>query len=113
MRLIARMPDARQAGFLVDSLRNSGFDRKDMIISGLAGLEEHRPGDPGDVAGEIAFVKTEREGLWETGAFAGGIEGFNPEGKRGILVAVETPKRGAGRVRAMMEQAGAVEIIQD
>ncbi len=112
MRLIARMPDTRQVGFLVDTLRNGGFDRKDMIISDLADAEEQRLDDPEEVADELAFVKTERDGLWETGAFTDGIDGLNP-GKSGIIVAVKTPKHEADRVRAMMEQSGAVEIIQD
>lgn len=112
MRIIARLPDTRQVGFLVDTLRNGGFDRKDMIISDLADVKGQRLDDPEEVADEIAFIKTEREGLWETGAFADGIKGLNP-GKRGIIVAVETPKHEADRVRAMMEQSGAIEIIQD
>ena len=40
MRLIAVLPDVRQVGFLVDSLRNAGFDRKDLIISDLAEDQE-------------------------------------------------------------------------
>lgn len=112
MRLIARMPDAKQVGFLVDTLRNAGFDRKDMIISDLAGADDERRRNPVEAADELAFIKTEREGLWEAGAFADGIEGLDP-GKRGILVAVKTPKHEADRVRAMMKQSGAAEIIQD
>ena len=112
MRLIARMPDTRQVGFLVDTLRNGGFDRKDMIISDLADAEDQRRDDPEEIADELAFIKTERDGLWEAGAFVDGIKGLEP-GKRGIIVAVEIPKHEADRVRAMMEQSGAVEIIQD
>ncbi|MCL6634583.1 MAG: hypothetical protein K6T29_02285 [Peptococcaceae bacterium] len=112
MRMIARMPDTRQVGFLVDTLRNGGFDRKDMVISDLADAEDRRRDDPEEMADELAFIKTERDGLWEAGAFTDGIKGLNP-GKKGIVVAVEIPRREAGRVRAMMEQSGAVEIIQD
>lgn len=112
MRLIARLPDKRQVGFLIDTLRNGGFDRKDMIVSDLADAEGQRHDDPEEVADEIAFIKSERDGLWETGAFADGIKGLDP-GKSGIIVAVKTPKHEADRVRAMMEQSGAVEIIQD
>ena len=39
MRLVARIPDERQVSALVDSLRNIGFDRGDMIISSLADEE--------------------------------------------------------------------------
>lgn len=111
MRLVARMPDKRQVGFLVDTLRNGGFDRKDMIISDMADVDERLLKNPEEVADEISFIKTERDGLWETGAYANGIEGL--KSRKGILVAVKTPKHEADRVRAMMEQSGAVEIIQD
>lgn len=112
MRLIARMPDTKQASFLIDTLRNGGFDRKDLIVSDLADAAGQRHTDPAEVAGEVPFIKTEREGLWETGPFADGIQGLDPQ-KRGIIVAVKTPKHEADRVRAMMEQSGAVEIVQD
>jgi hypothetical protein len=64
-----------------------------------------------EIADEIAFMKTERDGLWETGAFSGGVKGL--DGDTGIIVAVKTPKHDADRVRALMEQSGAIEIIQD
>jgi len=109
MRLIARMPDPKQASFLIDSLRNGGFNRKDFIVSDPAEGQEW--GGLEEAADELAFIKTEREGWGETGAFADGIDGL--KGKEGIIVAVKTPKHEADRVRAMMEQSGAVEIIQD
>lgn len=111
MRLIALMPDEGQVGFLVDSLRNEGFDRKDMIISDLAEARDQRIRDPEEVADELAFIKTERDELWETAPFAGGVEGLGA--RRGILVAVECPKHAASRVRNIMEQNGASKIIQD
>lgn len=111
MRLIALMPNQGQVGFLVDSLRNAGFDRKDMIVSDLAKAREERLRDPEEFASELAFIKTERDELWETAPFADGIEGLNAS--RGILVAVECPKHSASRVREIMEQNGAAKIIQD
>lgn len=113
MRLVAWMPNQDQVGFLVDSLLNAGFDRKDMIISDLADAERQRHDEPEEIAGEVAFIKTEREGLWEAGAYVDVIKGFKAEGKHGIVVVVKTPKHEADRVRAIMEQSGAAEIIQD
>jgi hypothetical protein len=110
MRIIGRLPDKRQVGFLVDSLKKSGFDRKDMIVSDLMDTAGQRA-VPEEIADEIAFIKTERDGLWETGAFADGIKGL--DGNTGIIVAVKTPKHDADLVRAMMEQSGAIQIIQD
>ncbi|WHH58146.1 hypothetical protein [Petroclostridium sp. X23] len=109
MRLIARLPVQDQVGSLVDSLRNIGFDRKDMIISDIG--EEQKWNNPETAAEEMSFIKSERDGLWEIGTFAEGIKGL--KGKQGIVVAVETPKHDADKVRAIMEQSGAVEIIQD
>lgn len=109
MRLIARFPDQRQVGALVDSLKNAGFDRKDMIISDLADTRSFNTIE--EAAEEISFVKTERNGLGELGTFAEGIKGL--EGDSGIIVAVKTPKHESTIVRSIMEQSGAVEIIQD
>lgn len=109
MRLIARLPETKQASFLVDSLRNGGFDRKDLIISDLA--KEQVWNSPEQAADEVAFTKTEREGLWEIGTYASGIKGL--EGTKGILVAVEAPKHDAARIMTMMLDSGAIEIIQD
>lgn len=109
MRLIARFPDQRQVGALVDSLKNAGFDRKDMIISDLADTQIFNTIE--EAAEEISFIKTERNGLGEIEGFAGGIKGLT--GERGIIVAVKTPKHDSTIVRSIMEQSGAVEIIQD
>jgi len=109
MRLIARFPDHTQVGSLIDTLKNAGFSRKDMIVSDL---EDRMNWDSVDKAAEEAvFIKTETEGLGEIKPFGEGISGL--EGKRGIIVAVELPKHNSDRVREMMEQSGAVEIIQD
>jgi hypothetical protein len=110
MRIIGRLPDKRQVGFLVDSLKNSGFDRKDMIVSDLMDAAGQQA-VPEEVADKVAFIKTERDGAWETGAFSDGVKSL--EGGTGIIVAVKTPKHDADRVRAIMEQSGAIEIIQD
>ncbi|QNB44917.1 hypothetical protein BR63_00380 [Thermanaerosceptrum fracticalcis] len=109
MRLIARFPNKEQVGFLVDSLRNSGFDRKDMIISDLGEEQEFKSIE--DAAEEMPLIKTELESLSKVGTFGDSIKGL--KGRDGIIVAVELPKHDATRVREMMEQSGAVEIIQD
>lgn len=109
MRLIARFPDQRQVGALVDSLKNAGFDRKDMIISDLADKQVFET--PEEAGEELSFIKTERNGLGEIESFASGIKGL--EGNEGIIVAVKTPKHESTIVRSIMEQSGAVEIIED
>lgn len=109
MRLIARFPDQRQVGALVDSLRNAGFDRADMIISDMADTQVFDTTE--EAAQEISFIKTERNGLGEKGSFASGIKGL--EGETGIIVAVKTPKHESTIVRSIMEQSGAAEIVED
>lgn len=110
MRIIARMPDSRQVGALVDSLRNIGLDRKDMIISDMAEEQQFKNVDEATDAGMI-FVQSERNGLGELEPFWTGVKGL--KGDRGILVAVKVPKHDSDRVREIMEQSGAVEIVQD
>lgn len=109
MRLIARFPDNKEASALIDTLKKAGFDRKDMIVSDLAKQQEYNTIE--EAAEEITFIKTERDGLGEIETFGQGIKGL--KGKRGIIVAVETPKHESDRIRSYMEQSGAVEIIQD
>lgn len=110
MRLIARMPDQQQVSALVDSLRNIGYDRSDMIISNLADEQEFKSVEEATEKG-ISMIKTERNSLNDVGTFAEGIEGL--KGETGILVAVKTPKNDASKVREIMEQSGADEVIQD
>lgn len=109
MRLVARFSESRQASALVDSLRNIGLDRKDMIISDMA--KEQKYSTIEEAAEEITFVKTEREGFGDIRTFASGVKGL--KGDTGIIVAVEAPKREGTKIREIMEQSGAVEIAQD
>lgn len=109
MRIIARMPAEDQVGFLVDTLKNIGYDRKDMIISNIA--KEQQWATPLQAAENVTLIKSERDSLNDVSPFAEGIKGLR--GKEGILVAVETSKREAAKVRNIMEQSGAAEIIQD
>lgn len=109
MRIIGRFRDQRDVGAVIDSLRNTGLDRKDMIVSSLS---DDKGFNSFEEANEnIAFIKSERDSLGEFQSYASGIKGL--KGDTGILVAVETSKHNTNRIRAMMEQSGAVEIIQD
>jgi hypothetical protein len=109
MRIVAVFPDQRQVGGFVDSLRNIGLDRKDMIISDFKKEQEYTNIE--DAAKEIIFIKSEREGLNELGTFANGITGL--KSNEGIIVAVELPKHESDKVREIADQNGAIEILQD
>jgi len=109
LRIVGRFPDQRQVGFVVDGLKNLGLDRKDMIISDFA----EGPMTEGQrLTGEI-MVQSERDSIrvGENSGFTEGFEGFDR--RQGILVSVEIPKHFTQRVREVMEQSGAEEIIQD
>ena len=110
MRLIARMPDERQVGALVDSLKNIGLDRRDMVISIMAEEQKYHSVEAATDAG-ISFVQSERNGLGELEPFWTGVDGL--KGDVGILVAVKIPKHDSDRVRTIMKQSGAVEVVQD
>jgi hypothetical protein len=110
MRLIARLPDQRQVSALVDTLRNLGIRRNDMIVSDLAEGQQFDSVEEATELG-ISMIKTERNGLNDVETFADGIEGL--KGDEGIIVAVRMPKHSASKIREAMEQSGAVEIIQD
>ncbi|HHW40300.1 MAG TPA: hypothetical protein GXX19_03980 [Syntrophomonadaceae bacterium] len=111
MRLIARFPNKEQVGSLVYALKQAGFDRGDMIISELE--EEQKWDSFEEAVREETLVETGRDSIrpGEVEPFGEGIKGL--KGKKGIIVAVEAPKHESDRVRAIMEQSGAVEIIQD
>lgn len=110
MRLVAIMPDREQVGFLVDSLRQAGFERDDMIITDLAGPRQETA-VPNEVVEEMIFIESEREGLWEAQDFFSGVS--DDTYNFGVAVAVEVPKHAADRVRRIMEENGAVKIYSD
>lgn len=78
MHLIARFRDRQQVSSFADTLRNEGFDRKEMIISDPAERRQYRTAE--EAAAEIAFVRTEREGLGGIGTFADGVKGCGAAG---------------------------------
>lgn len=101
-RVIGVFSQQDQVGSVVDSLRNIGFDRKDMIISDTlkSSLGQVRDGD------EIADIQTEREGFFEKGPYTDTLQ----LRRSGLVVALEVPRREADKVREIMEQSGATEI---
>lgn len=109
MRVIGKFDEGRLVNALVDSLRNIGLDRKDMIISNIA--EDEKFDSLDGEARETILIKNERDALGETNSFTSGINEL--QGNEGIVVAVECPKKFASRVQGIMEQNGAVEVFKD
>lgn len=109
MRIVGRFPYQQQIGAVVDSLKNMGLDRSDMIISDLA---EETAWDRRLNEDQI-LAETLGDSFWPggTGAFSQGIKGLS--GREGIIVSVEIPAHSTSQVREIMEQTGAVEVVQD
>ncbi len=101
------MPNQEQVGGLIDSLKNAGFDRKDLVVASLSksftGWEN---------PDEVAYLKTERDELRQegTGSYTDFLAGYAGQG---VAVAVEAPRHELDRLREIMEQNGAARIIQD
>lgn len=106
MRLIAIMPRAEQVGFLVDSLRNASFDRKDMVIADMSSVAaaDVRAGE------DLSYLQTERDELWEKEPWARQL--LDECHGAGIAVAVEMSRHDAPEVREIMEQSGARKILE-
>ncbi|WP_258360645.1 hypothetical protein [Moorella sulfitireducens (nom. illeg.)] len=106
-RVIGIIPNQEQVGGLIDSLKNAGFDRKDMIVASLS-----KSFTDWEKPDEIAYLKTERDELWQegTGAYTDFLAGYAGQG---VAVAVEAPRHELARIREIMEQNGAAKILQE
>jgi len=107
MHLIGLFQEPSEVGGLVDALKNSGIERRDMIIS--ANDEEKFAKMEAATESRITNTMSDQEDLGEIGTFAQGVKAF--EGKNGIVVSVKSPKHKAQEIKSVMEQSGAVEII--
>jgi len=101
MKIVGIFPRESQVGFIVDSLKNIGLSRKDMIISDI----EKTPYRNSTM--DNVYIKTETESLQNLSTLA---EEYQGEFENGIIVSVEVPKKKANAVREIMEQNGAVKI---
>lgn len=106
MKITAVMPRRDQASALVDSLKNIGFDRKDMIITDMYKSME----DLGNMIDNTIDLKTEREGFGEKKPYT---DFYLDDAEYGILVSLEAPRNELNKIREIMEQCGATNIIQD
>jgi hypothetical protein len=109
MRVIGKFRDGRDVNGLVDSLRNIGLDRKDMIISNTSADEQYDTLE--GAARETILIKNETDSVNDMESFASGIAQLR--GNDGIIVAVEVPKNFSNRVQGIMEDSGAVEVFRD
>ncbi len=111
MRLAARMPDSQQVSFLIDTLKNMGLSRKDMIICNLD--DQQQRDNKKEVLKEEILIQTKTESI-SIDSPETYTEGINDlQNMEGILVVVEIPRHSIQKVKAVMEKSGALEIIRD
>ena len=96
-------------GGLVDTLKNSGIQRRDMIISSYD--EEKFESMSTDASAVIPAIMSDQDDPGQLKAFVEGVK--NLHGDEGIVVSVRAAKRKAEEVKSVMEQSGAVDIVVD
>lgn len=103
MRVTGIMPDKERVGELIDSLKISGFERQDMIITDMEKSFTQR-GENDDTS----YLKTESESLVSRDPYT---DFLTDEVSQGIVIAVEASKHQSDRVRTIMKENGAIKII--
>ncbi|SHK40192.1 hypothetical protein [Paramaledivibacter caminithermalis] len=104
MRIIGIFEKENQIGGLVDSLRNVGIDRNDLVISDKPKTNSRNS------ALDKVYIKSEADSLSSLSTLSNDLP---KEADKGILVSVEIPKNKASHIREIMEQSGAAKIIFD
>lgn len=94
---------------MVDTLKNSGIQRRDMIISAY---DEEKFEDMMENATQpTPAIMSDQDDVGELKAFAENVQKLDDED--GIVVSVKVAKKKAQEVKSVMEQSGAFEIIVD
>jgi hypothetical protein len=109
MFVIGKFGDPEQVGGLVDTLKNSGILRKDIIISTYD--EEKFKEIENDLHSEIPTLTSSQYNKSQLEAFIQNVKQLNEE--NGIVVSVKCAKHKAQEVKSVMEQSGVMEIIID
>lgn len=108
INIIGRFLEPDQVGGLVDSLKNCGIQRRDMIISSFD--EQKFQSMKADVKDNqtSAVIKTDQDDPGRLEAFVESLDELKEDD--GIVVYVKAAKHKAQEVKSVMEQSGAVEI---
>ncbi len=94
---------------MVDTLKNSGIQRRDMIISAY---DEEKFEDMMENSTQpTPAIMSDQDDVGELKAFAENVQKLDDE--NGIVVSVKVAKKKAQEVKSVMEQSGAFEIIVD
>lgn len=106
MHLIGIFPEVSQVGGLVDTLKNSGIQRRDMIISVYD--EEKFEKMEALTESPMTYIMADQEDLGEIETFVNGVKEL--DSKSGLVVCVKCSRHKAQEVKSVMEQSGALEI---
>lgn len=108
IHIIGRFLEPSQVGGLVDTLKNSGIQRRDMVISSFD--EQKFQNMRSDVMKNqsSAVLKSDQDDPGQLEAFVESISDLNDD--NGIVVYVKAARHKAQEVKSVMEQSGAVEI---
>jgi hypothetical protein len=109
MHIIGKFTDPSQVGGLVDTLKNSGIQRRDMIISSYD--EEKFEKMEEAVDSKLPNIMSDQDDPGELEAFVQNIKALDEE--NGIVVSVKTARHKMQEVKSVMEQSGAFEIVLD
>jgi len=111
IKIIGRFLEPGQVGGVIDSLKNSGIQRRDMIVSSYD--EEKFQSMMNDVRdNEIsATVKSDQDDPGQLKSFVNGVTALSEDS--GIVVFVKCARHKAQEVKSVMEQSGASEIRVD
>ena len=109
MNIIGKFGDPGQVGGLIDTLKNSGILRKDIIISTYD--EEKFEEMDADMHSDLPTLLTAKYDQSQLDAFIQNTKQLSEE--NGIVVSVKCAKHKAEEVKSVMEQSGVMEIIVD
>jgi hypothetical protein len=109
IHILGRFNDQSQIGGLVDTLKNSGIQRRDIIISDFDNVKFDSMTTDTDPARPV--IMSDQDDPGELKAFVQGVKELEED--NGIVVFVKAARKKAQEVKSVMEQSGAIEIIED
>ena len=109
MHIIGKFDDPTQVGGLIDTLKNSGILRKDIIISNYD--EEKFSEMETELNSPTPSLMTEKFDRNQLEAFIQNVKQLSEE--NGIVVSVRCAKHKAQEVKSVMQQSGVSEIVVD
>lgn len=109
IHIIGRFPEPGQVGGLIDTLKNSGIQRRDMIVSSYDEEKFESMEVEADPKNPVSY--SDQDDFGELKSFVEGINEF--EEHDGIVVSVKCPRHKSQEVKSVMEQSGASEIVVD